>query len=65
MKTCNQCKKEQPLENFHKSLDTSDGYSKICRMCEMDKNRKDKNREFKSYTGDCCWKDQECAEGVQ
>lgn len=57
--------KLQPLENFHKVDGTKDGLSKICRICEMEKNQKGRNQEFKGYTGECYWKDQSCAEGIK
>lgn len=47
MKTCRECKKEQPLDNYHKMTKAPDGLQYRCKDCvkESEKNRKDYHKQ--------------------
>lgn len=40
MKKCTKCKKEQPLDMFHKNRQSKDGLRHECKECQSRKDRK-------------------------
>lgn len=51
MKTCQICKNEKPLTEFHKNRTTTDGLDKRCKSCRKEEARKGRlNNYFVQYT---------------
>ncbi len=49
MKTCNNCKKEQPLTNFHKDIHNKTGHRNECKLCRLNGSRSKFGRIRKIY----------------
>lgn len=50
LKTCKNCKKELPIEDFYKRKASKSGYDCNCKQCRNDINRRSKEKNNKPKT---------------
>lgn len=53
MKTCNKCKDDKPLEDFHKRSELSTGRVNTCKVClklAQEEKKKQKEQEIKHFS---------------